>query len=214
MSEPKEAEDAVAVPAEFFEEVLPRSRDLAELKVTLHVIGEAARAALGRVALQDLLSAPILRSVAGSSSPEPAEDRLLRGLDRALVSGSLLRLTVNAGNGPEVFLLPATRRNRDLIERLRGDDSEAAAKLGLGESAQATVFRPNLFAFYEQHIGTLTPLVAEQLRDAERSYPRAWIEAAIRTAVHYNKRNWRYVEAVLTRWEATGVPDGIPGQRA
>ena len=40
------------------------------------------------------------------------------------------------------------------------------------------VDRPNIFALYEQNIGLLTPLIAEDLKDAINHYPEEWIEAA------------------------------------
>ncbi len=52
----------------------------------------------------------------------------------------------------------------------------------------------------------ISPLLAEQLRDAERSYPWPWIEAAFREAVALNRRSWRYIERILERWRTEG-PD-------
>jgi DNA replication protein len=57
---------------------------------------------------------------------------------------------------------------------------------------------------YEQNIGPLTPLLAEELMDAERTYPASWLEDAFREAVELNKRSWRYVQRILERWAAEG----------
>jgi len=64
--------------------------------------------------------------------------------------------------------------------------------------------RPNLFVLYEQNIGPLTPLIAETLREAEATYPAAWIEEALRIAVENNVRRWRYVQAILEDWRTKG----------
>jgi DnaD/phage-associated family protein len=64
----------------------------------------------------------------------------------------------------------------------------------------------SIYALYEQNIGPLTPLVAEELRDAEELYPQEWLRPAFERAAARNKRNWRYVEAILKRWAAEG-PD-------
>ena len=66
------------------------------------------------------------------------------------------------------------------------------------------VDRPNIFALYEQNIGLLTPLIAEDLKDAVNHYPQEWIEAAFREALHQNKRKWSYISAILRRWETEG----------
>jgi DnaD/phage-associated family protein len=64
--------------------------------------------------------------------------------------------------------------------------------------------RPNIFALYEQNIGLLTPLIAEDLKDAISHYPEEWIEAAFREALQHNKRKWSYISAILRRWETEG----------
>ena len=69
------------------------------------------------------------------------------------------------------------------------------------------VERPNIYRLYEGNIGPLTPLLADALRDAEAQYPSEWIEDAIRIAVERNKRSWRYVEAILRRWQEGGRDD-------
>jgi DnaD/phage-associated family protein len=66
------------------------------------------------------------------------------------------------------------------------------------------VERPNIFQLYEQNIGLLTPLLASQLEDAADHYPVDWIEAAFNEAVQRNKRNWKYISAILRRWETEG----------
>ena len=65
----------------------------------------------------------------------------------------------------------------------------------------------NIFRLYEENIGPLTPLIAETLGEAEDTYPAEWIEDAIRIAVQSNKRTWRYVAAILERWQREGRHD-------
>jgi DnaD/phage-associated family protein len=60
---------------------------------------------------------------------------------------------------------------------------------------------------YEQNIGALTPLLAEELMEAEDIYPATWIEDAMREAVELNKRSWRYVLRILERWQEEGRTD-------
>jgi DNA replication protein len=83
-----------------------------------------------------------------------------------------------------------------------------------GEAARVRVTRPRpgIFELYEQNIGVITPLLAEQLGEAERVYPAAWIEEAFTEAVNYNKRNWKYIRRILENWAARGRSDGTRGQ--
>jgi DnaD/phage-associated family protein len=72
--------------------------------------------------------------------------------------------------------------------------------------------QPNIFQLYEQHIGPLTPMIADTLREAERIYPADWIEEAIRLAVENNVRRWRYVDAILRRGQEEGRDDRKDGR--
>jgi DNA replication protein len=42
------------------------------------------------------------------------------------------------------------------------------------------------------------------LKEAEETYPAEWIADAMRIAVEKNKRVWRYVAAILERWNREG----------
>jgi DNA replication protein len=210
MPETEERVGDVALPQEFFREILPRITDAPELKLVLFVTYLAARSPEKHgVPLSDLLRPEVIRSIVGTSSPEPAEVRLQRTVEKAVVDGAIFRLKLHIGRDERVYFLPVSASNRQLLGRLKREDSDVNAELDLEAQADVSLYRPNIFALYEQHLGPLSPLLAEELRDAERSYPRSWIEQAIIEAVHYNKRNWRYVQRVLSQWEDSGGPNGI-----
>jgi DnaD/phage-associated family protein len=64
-----------------------------------------------------------------------------------------------------------------------------------------------VLTLYEQNIGLITPMLLEELREAEERYPPHWIADAIREAVRANARSWRYIKKVLERWAAHGRQD-------
>jgi DnaD/phage-associated family protein len=64
--------------------------------------------------------------------------------------------------------------------------------------------RHNVFQLYEENIGPITPLIADELRDAEKMYPHEWIEEALKEAAVLNKRSWRYASRILERWAMEG----------
>jgi DnaD/phage-associated family protein len=66
----------------------------------------------------------------------------------------------------------------------------------------------NIYRIYEENIGSITSMIADSLDDAEKTYPLQWITDAIKLAVENNKRNWRYCEAILKRWNTEGKDDG------
>jgi DnaD/phage-associated family protein len=180
---------------------------VAELKVVLQVFRLWKGPGRPGVELDRLLDPVICRAVLGQDSPEPAQRRMLRVLDRAVANGTILRLVTTTSGREMVGFLPATSETHAILQRLRAGDAGAGRSIGVSPDDEVTLQRPTVFALWERHIGPLTPLVAEHLRDAERSYPRAWLEDAIITAEANNRRSWRYVEAVLLRWEERGAPE-------
>ena len=65
----------------------------------------------------------------------------------------------------------------------------------------------NVFQLYEENIGALTPLLAEDLATAQAEYPQAWIKDAIHIAVQNNARSWRYIDTILRAWQKEGKHD-------
>ncbi len=206
---------ATAIPSAFFSELLPLIEDADELRVTLYVIY-----ALGRrkgyprfVTARELRAeAPLLASL-GDGGDEDTMARLERGLDGAFERGGLLRLDVDIPGRSEtetlVFLnTPADRR---AIERIQRGEIELGRALPHDSGAPASK-RENVFQLYEENIGPLTPLVAEELKEAESLYPPEWLEEALKEAALQNKRSWRYAAAILRRWATEGRKRETPGR--
>ena len=70
----------------------------------------------------------------------------------------------------------------------------------------------NIFKIYEQNIGALVPMIADELAEAEKTYPADWIEPAFQEAVKANARKWQYVKKVLDNWSRNGY-GWHPGQQ-
>jgi DnaD/phage-associated family protein len=122
-----------------------------------------------------------------------------------------------------------TFRSRKIVKELQGGELVPASKLNIEQEQseesnqrrslasihttahndtqqhiQVQIDRPNIFVLYEQNIGLLSPLLADELKDAADQYPPEWIEEAFREAVQHNKRKWSYIRAILRRWETEG----------
>ena len=203
----------VALPQFAFTDLLPLIDHLAELKVTLHCLWRASEkpSSLRFITQQELLTDARLRS----SLPDSAA--VLDGLERAVARGSLLHLVVEHAGERADWYFVHDEAGRTLQEQVRSgilpefDDP-------LLENRAMRAQRPNIFVLYEQNIGLLQPLLADDLRAAERDYPFEWLEAAFHEAVVRNKRTWRYVQAILQRWASEGreapMPESKPAQRA
>lgn len=58
---------------------------------------------------------------------------------------------------------------------------------------------------YEQEIGPLTGMIADDITACLEEYPPEWFEMAMREAALASARNWKYVKAILANWKAHGV---------
>ena len=119
-----------------------------------------------------------------------------------MARGTLLSATVEVEGRQEELYLVNTPANRRALEGLVGSELRLEEPLPPAEGSA----QPNIFALYEENVGSITPLIAEELKDAEERYPAEWIREAFREAVSLNKRSWRYIQRILKRWEAEG-PD-------
>jgi DnaD/phage-associated family protein len=63
---------------------------------------------------------------------------------------------------------------------------------------------PGIYRLYEDNIGPLTPLLADLLQEAEKIYPPSVIQFAFEEAVKKNARNWKYIDAILRKWQEKG----------
>jgi DNA replication protein len=227
----------VRVPEGFFEDLLAQITSMLEMKVTLHLFWRLARNGQGGLAprmlsLSDLEQDATLKSALSKSrGPRPTEEALREGLELAVSRGTVLQLWVreeptdiSEGRTEQWFVLN-TRENREWVEALGKGQIDPAQTPMAGEPQvevsgdalpafrpplrlRVITERPNVYTLYEQNIGLLTPILAERLQDAESRYPMQWLEDAFREAVTNNKRNWRYIERILERWEAEGKDSG------
>ena len=73
------------------------------------------------------------------------------------------------------------------------------------EEEQAQVFRA-----YSSEIGMLTPMIADSINEwIKDGFPVKWMCDAIHEAALQNKRNWKYCEAIIKRWDAQGSQEAM-----
>ena len=201
------------VPDLFFSELLPQIDSMPELKVILHVIWLVSRKK-GRersVSKEELMHDGVL--LRGVKSPGQTPQQLVEeGLERAVARGTLLHLVARSEDGEEQsWYLLNSEEGRRTADRVRREEVTLAPSAVL-EEPQLEIERPNIFVLYEQNIGTLQPMIAEELQEAEEDYPVEWIEEAFKIAVEQNVRKWRYIHAILERWSTEGKDDGEAGR--
>jgi len=142
-------------------------------------------------------------------APLPGLERVADGLERAVAHGLLIRFLTEDDTGSRSWVLLNTTDNARYVARLAESGKTVPEEFWTSDSPPRVVIdRPSAFRLYEQNIGPLTPLVADQLIKALEIYPAQWVEAAITEAVAYNRRNWRYISRILENWLADG-PGGV-----
>ena len=213
------------VPNPLLGPLLEQIQDLAELKVTLRSLWllHRKRSSPRALALQELLAERTLAR--GLSGPaKDAGEEIRRGLRLAVARGTLLvyRPSPPLADPPlaELYLLN-TEADRRALARLGQDgalvveDDSGGVPTHRDAPTYAPVGeRPNIFALYEDNVGSISPLLAEQLKEAEQVYPWAWVSEAFEIAVTENKRSWRYIAGILRRWAAEGKDNGKPGRHS
>jgi DNA replication protein len=185
------------IPAPFFSELLPEIDSLSEMKVTLYAFW-----------FLDRMEAPVRYLAYADFS---GDERLMQGmtpadldtaLERACTRGTLLKAVIPHTADERAIYFLNTARGRAAVQAIQNGDWQP--ELEPHPPLLLESERPNIYRLYEENIGPLTPLVADMLRDAEQTYRQEWIEEAITIAVQNNKRNWKYVEAILRSWQEEG----------
>ena len=197
------------IPNFFFSTLLPQISDIAELKTTLHLLGALyrKRGYPRFITYRELLSnTSLIRSL--KEAAKPPDEVLRQALEMATRRGTILHIVLDRDGVPEDIYFLNTDSDRQIVAKIQnGELSLVGLKTG-GQSSIETEEQPDIFTLYEQNIGMLTPMIAEELREAEKLYPVAWIKDAIREAVSLNKRNWRYIARILERWSSEGKDSG------
>jgi DNA replication protein len=190
------------LPEPFFTDLLPKIDHLGELKVILYTFWrlDHMEGTFRYLRRADFAGDAKFMSGFEDSSRDP-ESGLDSALDRAVGDGFLLKAILHLETD-ECFYFLNTPKGRAAIQAIEqgrwqpSGDEQMPIELALEH--------PNIFKLYEQNIGPLTPLIADALREAEAEYPEAWVEDAFRIAVENNKRNWRYIQAILRRFQEKG----------
>ena len=187
------------LPATFVSQVVRQVGDLDELKVTLVLFFLLSRSRdyPAYITRGELL----LRTSAMLGLDEAA---CSEAADAAVRRGVFLEVEVSVDGNKTIAYFANLEADVEAI-------AQTVAAGGAGTSG-ARAKPANIFELYEQNIGIITPLIAEELKDAQKAYPAEWIEEAFREAVKGHKQNWKYVSRILERWSTEGRGSGAHRQ--
>ena len=197
------------LPNLFLSRLLPQISDIIELKTTLHIFWSlySKRGYPRFITYRELLGNTSLMS--SFREGEKAPDEILRqALEMATNRGTILHMLLDRDGAPEDIYFLNTKSDRQVMAKIQDGELILNGLKAGGEADIETEELPDIFTLYEQNMGMLTPMIAEELREAEKLYPETWIRDAIKEAVNQNKRKWSYISAILERWSAEGRSDG------
>ncbi len=195
------------IPNLFFSRLLAEISDMAELKTLLHIFWSiyGKRGYPRFTTYHELASNTSLMNSLGGGEKSP---EVLRGaLETAERRGTILHLVLERDGTPEDIYFLNTDSDRQIAAKIKNGELNLP-ELKAKEQTHPEPGPPDIFTLYEENIGLLTPMIADELREAEKLYPEAWIGDAIKRAVEENKHKWSYIQAILERWAREGKDDG------
>ena len=202
----EENSSQIRIPEQFFRQVLPRMDNLDELRLTLNIFWrlERTEGAFHYIRFSDLIKDDhLVQSL--REDPAKATAALKSALKRAIKHGILLQADISVNANPDQLICVNSPKGRAAVAAIQRGEWQLADDLEQPSDIHAG--HPNIFMLYEANIGPLTPMIADALRDAEKTYQEKWIEDAFQIAVERNKRNWHYIEAILHHWQEGGRDD-------
>ena len=205
------------VPNPLFGPLLEQIQDLAELKVTLRGFWmlHRKRSQPHLAHLGEFLSDTALLRGLKDAGAGGAKQEIRRGLELAVARGTFLLHRPDGGGEDDVVYLLNSDSGRAAVARMRSEPNgeTTAFATSTGELPEEPPDeKSSIFTLYEDNVGVLSPLLAQELTEAEDRYPQAWISQAFKIAISENKRSWRYIAGILRRWAAEGKDDGKPGR--
>ncbi len=193
----------VSIPDPFFRELLHGIDDLNELKLSIYFFWRMDRmeGVFRYISRSEIIKDELFMKGLYSAAPDPGA-ALDQALSRAVQRGTILHAKAAQEGITEDIYFFNSPKGRAALRAIKSGDwkpFDSAPELPLDVSEP-----PNIYRIYEENIGPLTPIIADELTEAEGNYPLPWIEEAIGLAVKNNKRSWHYTLAILERWRREG----------
>lgn len=197
------------IPNLFINKLLPQINDTTELKTALlifHLLYQK-RGYPTYITYEELLQDIHLGdNILGQKE---SEQTLRKALEAIVKRGIFLHVHLKQnGRTEDIYMLNNTQ-NQQVAKRLMHGRIDTKGRTNQVASVAPLGPLPSVFTLYEENIGLLTPMIADELREAEKLYPENWIRDAIKEAVSQNKRKWKYISAILERWSLEGKSHGI-----
>ena len=189
------------LPQALLRDLVPLMSDPAELIVTLYAVEALSRVRRypRRLLCEDLReSRPMIEALANICAPREWDAAFAGGLNAAVERGALLRArAVQDGAWAEWIAL----NDADGRRALESASMPPVSRAVYGREPVSST-APEI---WQSAFGTaMPPILTEEIKSAESRFGSEWLRDAFAEAAANNVRNWRYVQAILERWDTSG----------
>ena len=194
--------NSIKIPETFFSEGLSIIQDKNELKLMLFFFWAFSQQEQSIKYLQEeelFESQPLKETLSSNQFKKTLKDTLKLAIQHNFV------LTGKPKRNKKITLyFLNSARSRAALEALKNGTWEPEETDHLPFASDQQAPKKTIYQIYEENIGPLTPLIADDLKTAQEIYSAQWIQEAIHLAIQGNVRNWNYTEAILRSWKKEG----------
>ncbi len=193
---PPKTSRTVGLPIEVFTDLLPLIDDVAEMRLTLYTLWALQQKDGDMRYLRRGDFSGVTAVMHGLTEAE-----IDAALARALERETLLAAEVVIHGQAETLYFANSMMGRAALRQIN------TGRWRAGDAANPVEIlpeRPTIYRLYEENLGQLTPLIADDLKDLEQEYSTEWLAEAIQLSVESGKRSLRYVKGILKRWKEEG----------
>jgi DNA replication protein len=200
---PSDFNHSSSIPEVFFSELLPEINSSGELKVLLYAFWYLGKIEQHPAFITHQQFSDDKKFMAGLAKDNTEAIRILKeSLESCIKRQTLLVAYPAEKRIDEGIFFINNLKGRAVVLAIEKQRWKPDMKAHI--EVTLDMLRPTVFQLYEQNIGPLTPMIAEDLKDAETLFPVEWLEDAIHIAVQNNVRRWKYVESILKSWKEKG----------
>jgi DNA replication protein len=200
------------VPNPLLASLLETIDSLDELKVVLRTIHglHKQRKVPASIGFDDLFSDRTVASMLGASGRQL--EKVVETTIKSAANRGIL-LVVNDETGQRQICLNTEPVRRALVRQGIDPAVTASKPAETWSDTESALTKLDAVTLYEQNVGYVTPVVAENIHTALEQHPEDEVMLAIRKAVEANARSWNYIAAILRRWATEGRPEELDDGR-
>ena len=194
-----------------FGELLEKIDNINDLKFILRIVWmlNQVKRAPKYITINEMLSDKILYSLICNKSDTEIQTDTISMIRKPTYQSILMSHEINENGSINTVVALNTPQNNKMLSNTNEIDKSNSLMQTPGYTEEQST---NIFELYENNIGILNPIIADELRIAETTYPYNWINSAFKESVLRNKRSWKYIKTILENWHREGKTDGRIGE--